>query len=76
MSNDYCYRCGGDPRHNDERDCQITALRAALDQERADNAKLRAFAQHKNNCAPISRREGNCHCGLSELLAACEREQS
>ena len=47
-----CADCGGEGYHfnlcprlwRDPRDAEITALRAALDQERADNAKLRAFA--------------------------------
>lgn len=51
-----CADCGGEGYHfnlcpawlrllPDPRDAEITALRAALDQERADNERLRAFAQ-------------------------------
>lgn len=51
-----CPDCGGDGWHfalcpavrrwlPDPRDAEITALRAALGQERADNERLRAFAQ-------------------------------
>lgn len=50
---------------------EITALRAALDQERADNAKLKLYAEHHIRCRyeVWSEESRVCTCGLADLLS-------
>ena len=51
-----------------EAGAEITALRAALDQERADNERLREYAQHTG--AWCGQNMGHaCTCGLDALLS-------